>query len=224
MAASSHADADAFVTEVIKDKLTGMLDGIVRNGSASFAVPCGLVFYLHVSEETRVNGRALWPRLFVDTDVDAERAGPFGSVGEVNEVVKADRARHIAHKHGWLTHEDGEVVAKTPAFHTFIQLPLAQSDITARALALFDEARALIICPCGEWFAFGGTETCMSCRAAAFSRLPAAGTCAVCHEPAVQRTASCCNQPMHAACAGKTKRAKADAPCPLCRKGPWCAV
>ena len=107
MAASSHADADAFVAEVIKDKLTGMLDGIVRNGSASFAVPCGLVFYLHVSEETRVDGRALWPRLFVDTDVDAERAGPFGSDGEVNEVVKANRTRHIAHKHGWLTHEDG---------------------------------------------------------------------------------------------------------------------
>lgn len=225
MATSSHTDADAFVAELVKGKLARLCDGIIRNGSSYFAVPCGLVFYLVVSEETRVEGQnALRPRLFVDTDVDSERAGPFGSVGETNEVLRAERAHHLAHKHGWLSYEDDCLVTKTPAFDTFIQSPCAQSDVTARVLALFDEARALTVCPCGEWFAFGGAETCISCRAAAFSRLQAAGTCAVCHEQTVQRTTGCCKQPMHAPCAGKTKRAKLDATCPLCRKGTWCAV
>jgi hypothetical protein len=132
MATSSHTDAYAFVAELVKGKLARLCDGINRNGSSYFEVPCGLVFYLVVSEETRVEGQnALRPRLFVDTGVDSERAGPFGSVGETNEVLKADRAHHIAHKHGWLSYEDDCLVAKTPAFDTFIRPPCAQSDVTA---------------------------------------------------------------------------------------------
>lgn len=224
-AVQPSSDADVFVAEMIKEKLTPASGGIHRKSSTSFETPCGLVFEFFVSKDSFDDGETiLEPRLCVKF-VDVELAGHYGNVGAIDKVHKARRAQHCARKHGWLSYDvDGDYVGSAPAFQTCITNASAQSDITARVIAMFDEARALTVCACGEWFAFGGAQSCFNCRAAFFSRLSTAGTCPVCHEPAVQRTVDCCNQPMHASCAGKTKRAKKDAPCPLCRKGSWFVV
>jgi hypothetical protein len=116
-------------------------------------------------------------------------------------------------------------VSQQPVLFQEMILPSALENITpafANAVfAIFEKVRKIKLCECLNYLCLAGEDKCNSCVAT--DLLPNQnGECVICYEPAVHVT-TCCKQPMHASCAGKTKLAASvcmsHVRCPHCRSG-----